>query len=220
MQDDRLTVASDEVTNLAQLAGAAGLPLYPASSGQRPTVTPAYFDSRFPAVSFDGATDTLRTASLPYTKDGSFSWVAIGTMLSDSADSHIAGVFSTSGLSTVLRLNGTTSTVVFQHGNGTCSLAASVAGGWFGSPLLIIGTSDTTTLKLRVNGTLATPAATNNAQTATTFVVGSANTSGLQGAPWQMAEMMIFQEDILVAEAADFVETLSLYARVAYEVNV
>lgn len=220
VQDDKLTVGSGEVTNLDQLAGAAGLPLYPATSGQRPMLTPAYFSERYPAVSFDGDKDVMRTASLPYTKDGSFSWVAIGTMLSDTVDNHIAGLFSTSGLSTVLRLNGTTSNITFQHGSGTATVAAPSAGAFFGQPLLVIATSDTTTLKLMANGLMANPSPTNNAQSASVFCVGAANTSGLQGGPWQMAEMMIFQEDLLAAGAADFVDTLSLYARLAYGVGV
>jgi hypothetical protein len=219
VQADKLELADASVTGLAQIAGTAGLSLTPPSVDQRPVLDADFFVGRYPAIVFDGATDCLTTSAFPYVKTDAFSWAAILDMASDGSDSHIAAIFATTGTSTTLRLNGTSSTAVFLHGNGARSIAAPVSGGHFGEKLLIVATSSTTEINLRVNDSVSGAGPTNNAQTAgNPFTIGAARETGFQAGPMRLAEFMVFQEDL--SGDAEFNAVLNAYARRNYGVAV
>ena len=200
------------VASIPDRAGAAGVPLAMSTESQQPIYTPDAF-GRYPSAKFDGGNDYLRANPVPYTKTEAFSWVWIGTMPETGETDAIVALFASVGASTLIRTSTATNGIVFQHGNGT----ASVGGVGIGVPALIIGSSDTENIRLYVNGTTSDPVATDNVQTASTFVVGAANTSGTQAGPQDLAELMVFQRDILAD--ADTVALLADYAAQVYGVG-
>lgn len=209
-QPDKIQLTEGLVTRLDPVA--PGQHLYPIGSG--PAVIDDAFEDRYPGIDFGATAHMLRTTSIPYTKDGKFSWVYLGAIAPKATASNIATIFSAVGASTILRRNEITGNIVFQHGSGTVSATPNTPPDHDDKPLCIIAGSDQTTLGLRVNGASRPRVATNNSQTATTFVIGAANTSGLQPAPLLMAEFLIFQEDITLD--AEFSAVVEAYARRCY----
>lgn len=207
------TLVSGAISNINPRAGASSVALAQGTADRRPVYTEGAFGT-YPGADFDGVNDVLVAGSLPYTKGGTFTWGAILEADAVAAAQYFMALFETVGQSSTLFVN-SSGHPTFQHGNGTVTIAQDMRA----QKLLLLASSNGTQIKLRVNGVDATPAATNNAQSASFLTIGASNTLGtLLPASCRISDVFVWQSDVLsFPNSIDIVEA---YARRAYGVEI
>lgn len=213
VDESKVTVVDGAISTIAKKAGSSAVTLGPqGTASKRPLYTPGVFSGQYPAAVFDGSNDNLIVSSSPYTADGIFSWCVIGKLASVT-DQMVAGTFSGANTGTWMRV--ASGAYQFQHGNG---VAVAAAGLMNGDEFIMIGSSNTTTVKGRVNGIDATPSATNNVIGGNILTLGAGNFGPDLPSNFSLAECLVWQADIL--QNAALVKVLESYASQVYGVTL
>ena len=184
-----VTLASGKVS--AWNDALAASPIYSSPAGIRPTYSEGQFGS-YPGHVFDGVDDQMSPA-LNFDHFSAFSWVMIFKAAAPAAQQYMMSTFEALGVGTWIRLNNSGQTVDFSHGNGVTS-APFVAN----TPTLAIGGYSNYYVSGRVNGYTMSRVASNNAGGSQSITLGSANSANILPAAFSLAEIMIFQRNLML----------------------